>query len=87
MGNEYRKLAPTDLLDLTVKKCEAVAELLTNKSNEIEAWQYREWAMSVGQRVAEAAKEGGFLGIGGERVSGEEKRVLEKLSKSLDLTT
>ncbi len=84
-GGEYRKLNPTELSDVTATKCEQVAELLTSKSTEIEARQYKEWAMAVGQKVAEAAKEGGFLGIGGERVSAEEKRTLAKLTKALDL--
>ena len=38
---------------------------------------------SLGKRVAEAAKEGSFLGFGGERVSEGERQMLAKLDRAL----
>ena len=42
----------------------AVAALLAAKSSEQEAAEYKKWAMSVAEKVAMAAREGGFLGFG-----------------------
>lgn len=35
--------------------------------------------MDVATAVAEASKEGGFLGLGGMRVSAEEKRAIDQI--------
>jgi hypothetical protein len=42
---------------------------------------FREWIRMASQRAALAAKEGGFLGIGGVRVSEREQQVLETLGE------
>lgn len=44
---------------------------------------YRSFLSALGERVAQAAKEGGFLGFGGERVSAGEKEMLAKLTTAL----
>lgn len=46
---------------------------------------YKHWIMDVADSVAKAAKEGGFLGFGGERVSKEEQRMLNELRAALGL--
>jgi hypothetical protein len=46
---------------------------------------YKEWISMVAQNVAQAAKEGGFLGFGGERVSQKERELIAELSAVLDL--
>ena len=66
-----------------LEDCKAVAALLTEKSNPEEASEYKEWAMSVAENVAKAAKEGGFLGIGGERVSTGEKEIFSEIGQAL----
>ena len=50
-------------------------------TSEVEA--YKQWLMDIAQRVANAAKEGGFLGFGGERVSEGERETLSLLSEAL----
>jgi len=40
----------------------------------------------LGERVANAAKEGAFLGFGGERVSDAERRMLAGLDDALGVT-
>lgn len=87
-GNPYLGKPPEEIRDLTVVKCRQVADLLTTKaSSETEANEFKQWTVSVGEKVANAAKEGGFLGIGGERVSAEEKAVLAEFNKALGLKT
>lgn len=70
-----------------ISDCEAVSALLAEKATPQEATEYKEWAMSVAENVAKAAKEGGFLGIGGERISGGEKEVFAKIAQALGTTS
>jgi hypothetical protein len=46
---------------------------------------FKEWLREISQHVAEAAKEGGFLGIGGVLVSDAEKATLMEISSALGL--
>ena len=51
--------------------------------DELEA--YKNFNLAVAKRAAEATKSGGFLGIGGERVSESEKEALGQLAEALGL--
>lgn len=48
-----------------------------------EAEAYRAFLTATSQKIAEAAKEGGFLGIGGERVSEAEQQALGLIAGAL----
>ena len=63
---------------------EAVS-LLDEKATPEESAQIREWMMDLPVKTAEAAKEGGFLGIGAVRVSDAEKRALVELAGLLSV--
>lgn len=61
---------------------DAVALLETKvEPDEVEA--YRAFVLTVAQRAAEADKSGGVLGIGGERVSDNEKTALDEIRDAL----
>ena len=64
------------------KITEAVA-LLESKATPEEVEAYRSFALNVAQRAAEADKSGGFLGIGGERVSDAETTALNDVAAAL----
>ena len=57
--------------------------LLKSKATEEEVKGYVDWSISLAEKVASAAKEGGFLGIGGERVSEEERRAIHAVRDAL----
>lgn len=59
------------------------AVALVSANNPGEAQGYRRFLTLVATRVAEASKEGGFLGIGGVRVSAEEQAALEELNVAM----
>jgi hypothetical protein len=59
----------------------AVHALLAEKATPEEVAEFGEWIRMASQRAALAAKEGGFLGIGGERVSEREQQMLETLGE------
>ena len=69
-----------------IEDCQAVRELLDTKASAQEKEEYNEWALSIAENVAKAAKEGGFLGIGGERVSDGEKEMFTKIAAALGTT-
>jgi len=57
--------------------------LLTTKAPADEAAKFREWILATAQRVAGAAKEGGFLGIGGASISAEETAAIAEVERTL----
>ena len=68
---------------LVVDNSRKVAKLLKEKASQEEAAEYKEWTMSIAESVAKAAKEGGFLGFGGERVSANEKELYTTIAEAL----
>ena len=50
-----------------------------------DAAAFKGWLRQISQHVAEASKEGGFLGIGGVAVSEAEKATLNEISSALKL--
>ena len=59
-----------------------VAAVVDAKASEDGA-AFKRWVRQISQHVAEAAKEGGFLGIGGTPVSEAEKATLTEISAAL----
>ena len=57
--------------------------LVEAKATPEELDEYRKFAMAVAQHAAEADKSGGFLGIGGERISGNEESALSDVAAAL----
>jgi hypothetical protein len=78
---------PEEIKDLALKTCQEVAALLARKAPGPEAESFKRWILTAAQQAAEAAKEGGFLGIGGVRVSAAEQAVLAELAGRLGVTT
>jgi hypothetical protein len=50
-----------------------------------EADAFKAWISATAQTVAEAGKEGGFLGFGGEKVSAAERKTLAEIDTALGL--
>lgn len=68
-----------------VEHFKQVATVLTAKATGLEANAFKQWLLLFAKQVAEAAKEGGFLGIGGSRISEKESDILKKLADALGL--
>jgi hypothetical protein len=60
-----------------------VNELVTAKATPEEAAAFRRWLLAAAQAAADAGKEGGFLGFGGEQVSAGEQRMLDQVRAAL----
>lgn len=61
-----------------------VAALLEARAPE-DAPAFKHWLYEIAERVAEASKEGGFLGFGGVQVSDAEKATLDDITGALKL--
>ena len=59
--------------------------ILYRKADEAETEGFKRWLYSIAVEVAHAAREGGFLGIGGPRVSEEEAAALRQMRWALGL--
>jgi hypothetical protein len=62
----------------------AVREIVASKATPEETSAFSHWLMTTAQAAADAAKEGGFLGIGAKQVSEGEKDMLDQLRTALD---
>jgi len=57
------------------------------KATPEEIAEYKQFIMTVAQRVAEAGKEGGFMGIGGTRVSPPETKAIQEIGAALGMAS
>jgi hypothetical protein len=80
MLKQVRELAPSKdrLIDVVKAGAAAVAA-----KDPAQAAAYKAAILSVAQSAAEAAKDGGFLGIGGKLVSDDEQAALDRLKAAL----
>jgi hypothetical protein len=63
-----------------------VNEIVTAKATPEEAEAFRRWLVAAAQAAADAAKEGGFMGFGGEQVSAGERQMMEQVRTTLGVT-
>lgn len=76
---------PQELHKATFDTLQQANAALTKATPE-ESAEYKQFVMTVAQRVAEAGKEGGFLGIGGTRVSPAESKAIQEIGAALGTT-
>jgi len=60
-----------------------ISQLLPADEESVEAFEFRGWLVAIADRVAEASKEGGFFGIGGEKVSEAEESAIDEVAGAL----
>jgi hypothetical protein len=73
---------PADAVQRSLTNLKAVSAILEAKAPQ-DAAGFKTWLRAISQNVAEASAEGGFLGIGGVKVSEAEKATLAEISKAL----
>jgi len=62
-----------------IEELRAVQELVVAKAAPDEAEAFGRWLVAAAQAAAEAAKEGGFMGFGAQRVSDREEAMLDRV--------
>jgi hypothetical protein len=80
---ELQGKTPDQARTAALEACRQAAAVVEKKTKPDEAQAFKQWLVSVSQKVAEAAKEGGFLGLGGTRVSEQETSALKELTSVL----
>jgi hypothetical protein len=75
----YRPPSGGDPREALLEELRATRVIVESKATPEEAAAFGRWMVDVAQAVAEAAKEGGFMGIGATRVSDREQAVLEQV--------
>jgi hypothetical protein len=79
----YRPGATGDPRDEVLERLRAVRRLVDTKATPEEATAFGSWLVEVGQAAADAAKEGGFMGIGATRVSDREQQMLDRVREAV----
>ena len=80
---ELKGKTPDEVKSYSIENLQQVAALIDKKTKSDEAQGFKQWLVSVSQKVAEAAKEGGFFGFGGTQVSNQEAATIKELSTAL----
>lgn len=73
---------PADIIQRSLDNLREVSAIVDERAPD-DAAAFKAWLRGIGQTVAEASLEGGFLGIGGVRVSEAEKATLADIAKAL----
>ena len=65
------------------RRLREAVQLLEQKAAPEELEDYRRFVLTVAERVAQAHKEGGILGVGGQRVGASEQAALDELAATI----
>lgn len=84
LKEKLKGLKPAEIAPKCIDALRQVAAVLDAKAPG-DAAAFKAWLRQISEHVAEAATEGGFLGIGGVRVSDAEKATLKEISSALRL--
>jgi hypothetical protein len=84
LKDKLKDSKPAEIKGKCVETLRQAAAIVDNKAPG-DAAAFKGWLRQISQHVAEAAKEGGFLGIGGVRVSEAEKATLAEISSVINL--
>lgn len=72
-----------DLQNFILQDCETAIGILEQKESAEVISGYKKMVLEVAEKVANAAKEGDFLGFGGERFSEKEQKLFAQLKNKL----
>jgi hypothetical protein len=78
-----RALSSPEALQSTTQGLAEAVRILEAKATPEEVDGYRRFVLGLAERVAQAHKEGGFLGVGGKEISDEEQRALDEIVATL----
>jgi hypothetical protein len=82
---QTEKLSLAEVRTRALETCRAVAAAVESKVSPEEAYEYKRWVLVVADKVAEAAKEGGLFGFGGEQVSGAEVATINEIGEAINI--
>ena len=83
LGDLNAQISKDKLKGLAMERVAAALSVLEARGSADEVSAYRQFLQGLAEKVAKAAKEGGFLGFGGTRVSADEEAFLNELRTAL----
>lgn len=63
------------------------AAALVDQKSPADGPAYRQWLVACAEKTAQAAKEGGFLGMGGTHVTDRESATIDRIRSALEIPT
>jgi hypothetical protein len=81
-GHDFSVIQST-VRKMAIEKSRIAIDLLRQKGFSEDVVVYRDFLLNLGDKVANAAKEGSFLGFGGERVSEAERQLMAELAQAV----
>jgi hypothetical protein len=82
LGNGPTETQLQNFKAAALERVAAAVDLLSHRASAAEVDAYRALLVRVGERAANASKEGGFFGIGGVRVSEKERAFMDSVRKA-----
>jgi hypothetical protein len=82
LNSKFKGSKPAEIKDNCIEILHQAATILDAKAPG-DSTAFKGWLQQTSQHVAEASKEGGFLGVGGVPVSEAEKATLSEISTAL----
>lgn len=71
-----------EMLALARSNARAAADVIRRRGGELDLRAYRDFVVGIARTVAEAAREGDFIGLGGQQVSDAERAVIVAVSQA-----
>ena len=84
-GASQAKPSTEALQQTALEQVQAAMSILSGKASTEESDAYSKLLYALAEKVANASREGGFLGFGGKRVSAAEQNFLDRLRDTLQL--
>lgn len=75
------------LMPDTIERARQTTLILAEKADPEDAAAYKLWLLETAAEVCAAARTGGFLGFGGERISEKEQAYLDELAAAFEVPT
>lgn len=75
--------APEQIRTMGLAALRELGNVLRAKASDEEAAEFKSWLKALARKVAEASREGGFLGFGGVQVSEAEASALDQIEIAL----
>lgn len=85
LAKPEERLNPQTAPEAALEALKAAVDLLSHKATPEESRAFRSWLLEIAFQAAEAAKEGGILGIGGVQVNQAEETALAQIQQILNL--
>lgn len=82
--DQQQLTAGADLVAVGEERLREALRVIGEKGSAADLEAYKRFVLAVAEAAAEAHKEGGFIGIGGKRISAEEQAALDEIRAILD---